>query len=109
MSETEIIEYSKKLMNRLGFEELMKGRKQPNQMDGPFPPEGEILKEIPRAFVQWRATGKEPFYFVNIEINTETKEIDRVSILMDDSLLDYDVVMPDTDNKDLIPEIEPMH
>ena len=109
MSEAEIIEYSKKLMNRLGFEELMKGRKQPNQMDGPFPPEGEILKEIPRAFVRWRATGGEPFYFVTIEINTETKEIDRVSILMDDSLSDYDVVMPDTDNKDLIPEIEPMH
>jgi len=109
MSETEIIEYSKKLMNCLGFEELMKGRKRPNQMDGPFPPEGEILKEIPRAFVRWRATGGEPFYFVTIEINTETKEIDRVSILMDDSLSDYDVVMPDTDNEDLIPEIEPMH
>ena len=109
MSEAEIIEYSKKLMNCLGFEELMKGRKQPNQMDGPFPPEGEILKEIPRAFVRWRATGGEPFYFVTIEINTETKEIDRVSISMDDSLSDYDVVMPDTDNKDLIPEIEPMY
>lgn len=109
MSETEIIEYSKKLMNCLGFEELMKGRKRPNQMDGPFPPEGEILKEIPRAFVRWRATGGEPFYFVTIEINTETKEIDRVSILMDDSLSDYDVVRPDTDNKDLIPEIEPMY
>lgn len=109
MSETEIIEYSKKLMNCLGFEELMKGRKRPNQMDGPFPPEGEILKEIPRAFVRWRATGGEPFYFVTIEINTETKEIDRVSILMDDSLSDYDVVRPDTDNKDLIPEIEPTH
>ena len=109
MSEAEIIEYSKKLMNCLGFEELMKGRKQPNQMDGPFPPEGEILKEIPRAFVRWRATGGEPFYFVTIEINTETKEIDRVSILMDNSLSNYDVVMPDTDNEDLIPEIEPTH
>lgn len=109
MSEAEIIEYSKKLMNCLGFEELMKGRKQPNQMDGPFPPEGEILKEIPRAFVRWRAIGGEPFYFVTIEINTETKEIDRVSILMDDSLSNYDVVMPNTDNEDLIPEIEPTH
>ncbi|MBO4715941.1 MAG: hypothetical protein J5672_07560, partial [Verrucomicrobia bacterium] len=106
MTETDIIEYSKDIAERLGLKELMKGRKQPYYMNGPFRPNGSILKELPHVYIQWKATGGEPYYFLSLEFNTETKEIGQVILSMSEPLFEYDIVMGNTENKGLYPETE---
>ncbi|MBR6460230.1 MAG: hypothetical protein IKS95_00165, partial [Verrucomicrobia bacterium] len=106
MTETEIIEYSKDIAGRLGLAELMKGRKRPNEMEGPIKPSGKIKKEIPHTSIQWIATGGEPYYFLTLEFNTETKDIEQVNLSLSEPLFEYDLVMGNTEDKDLYPETE---
>ncbi len=106
MTEAEIIEYSKDIAGRLGLAELMKGRKRPNEMQGPIKPKGKIKKEIPHTFIQWKATGGEPYYFLTLEFNTETKEVDLVNLSLSEPLFEYDLVMGNTEDEDLYPETE---
>ena len=106
MTETEIIEYSKDIAGRLGLAELMKGRKRPNEMEGPIKPRGKIKKEIPHTFIQWKATGGEPYYFLTLEFNTETKEVEQVNLSLSEPLFEYDLIMGHTEDKDLYPETE---
>ncbi|MBO4715200.1 MAG: hypothetical protein J5672_03760, partial [Verrucomicrobia bacterium] len=74
---------------------------------GPFEPGGRIKKEIPRVSIRWDAQPGEPYYYITVEFNTETKEIDRVRVSMNMELVkSYDVIMGNTENKDLYPETE---
>ena len=106
MTEAEIIEYSRDIAGRLGLKELMKGRKQPYYMNGPFRPNGSILKELPHVYIQWKATSGEPYYFLSLEFNTETKKIGQVILSLSEPLFEYDIVMGNTENEDLYPEME---
>ncbi|MBO7107688.1 MAG: hypothetical protein J6W73_05600, partial [Verrucomicrobia bacterium] len=107
MTEAEIIEYSKDIAGRLGFGELLKDRDRPSEKIGPFETGGRIKKEIPRVSVCWRPMPGEPHYTIYTEFNTETKEIDRVRVSMNMELVkSYDVIMGNTENKDLYPETE---
>ena len=107
MTEAEIIGYSKDIAERLGFGELLKEREHPNEMKGPFLPKGRIEKEIPRVSIYWNATPSEPHYIIKVEFNTETKELDRVRVSMNESLFKgYDLIMGNTENEDLYPETE---
>ena len=106
MKKSEILEYSKDIAGRLGLTELMKGRKQPDYMDGPFRPKGSILKELPHVYIQWKATDGEPYYFLSLEFNTETKKIGQVILSLSEPLFEYDIVMGNTENEDLYPETE---
>lgn len=107
MTEAEIIEYSKDIAGRLGFGELLKDRERPSEKVGPIEPGGRIKKEIPRVSISWNAQPGEPYYYITVEFNTETKEIDRVRVSMNMELVkSYDVIMGNTEDKDLYPETE---
>ncbi len=107
MTEAEIIEYSKNIANRLGFGELLKDQERPDEMKGPFEPEGRIGKEIPRVSIRWDNTLEGSNNSIKIEFNTETKELDRVGAFVNKSLFkDYDLIMGHAEDEDLYPETE---